>query len=202
MKSIDRAVEALINSASIESDHMKSYLIESSAAVNKLAEIFDQYNIAYAIIGGVAVIEYKHVRMTEDIDVLVASEDKSKLNDIPIGVVRKISDKRFSLHNPRAKVEIIYSGEISGDGVKGLEFPDPQEISVTRHDVNFINLPKLIEFKLSSGIYGKRHKDFGDVQELIRVNKLPKNYGDSFREDLKKKYLELWNDTEDYKSQG
>jgi hypothetical protein len=200
--STDQIVEDLLTSSGIESDHMTQYLSESVAAVSALAKILDKYGIEYTIIGALAVIAYNHVRMTEDMDVLIDKTDKKKLDDIPIGFLRKVSDKRFRLHDPRAKIDVIYSGEISGDGVHGIEFPSPREVSAVIHGINFIILPKLIEFKLSSGIYGDRLKDLADVQELIRANKLPEEYGDSFREDLKAKYREIWDRTKNYKTQG
>ena len=46
---------------------------------------------------------------------------------------------------------------------------------------------------MCAGLYGKvRLKDFGDIQQLIHINKLPLNFADEFRDDIKNKYIELW----------
>ena len=51
-------------------------------------------------------------------------------------------------------------------------------------------------YKLCAGLYGKaRISDFGDVQKLILNNKLPENFANDFRKDLKDKYIEIWKST-------
>ena len=182
----------MVNLDDFLSDFMKNYLTESRGAVSSLDSILKSHNISYAIIGGMALLKYKYSRTTDDIDILVDRSDKQKMDSIPIGFMRKMTEKWFMLHEPKFKVEVIYSGEISGDGINGLVFPSPSEINEIKDGISYISLDKLIEFKLSSGIYGKRFKDFGDVQELIKLNKLPKEYGDKFRKDLKEKYIEIW----------
>jgi hypothetical protein len=82
--------------------------------------------------------------------------------------------------------------QISGDGINGLEFSEPKKISETVNGLPILSLEKLIEYKISSGIYGDRLKDLGDVQELIKANKLPLDFGDNFRKDLREKYSEIW----------
>jgi hypothetical protein len=201
MNRIEAIVKNIIERSDIVSSGMIDYLTESVAALNKIGELFDKYGISYAFIGAVAVIEHGYVRMTEDIDILVAKEDKEKLQEIPIGFMRRLTDKSFRLYDPTAKVEIIYSGEISGDGVHGIKFPHPNDISVDKNGLKFISLPKLIEFKLSSGIYSKRYRDFGDVQGLILNNDLTAGFGDSFRDDLMQKYRELWTETMEHKGE-
>ncbi len=59
-----------------------------------------------------------------------------------------------------------------------------------------IPLSKLIEYKLICGLYDyDRLCDFGDVQKLIKLNNLTKNFSILFRDDIKEKYLEIWNQT-------
>jgi hypothetical protein len=56
-----------------------------------------------------------------------------------------------------------------------------------------LNLPKLIELKLASGISAAhRVKDLGDVQELIRVLKLDDHLANQLDPSVRGKYLELW----------
>lgn len=49
----------------------------------------------------------------------------------------------------------------------------------------------LVIYKLYSGIKNKRLKYFGDVQELIKINKLKKDFAKLFKRDLRDKYLEI-----------
>ena len=78
---------------------------------------------------------------------------------------------------------------------KGIEYKEPHEIDKIKNTIPKLTLENMIQYKLCSGLYGKgRMKDFGDVQELIVINDLPKDYADSFRKDLKNKYVEIWID--------
>jgi hypothetical protein len=90
-------------------------------------------------------------------------------------------------------VEFLYSGEVSG-ATGGLEFKKPSDLSEKTDGMKIITLPNLIQYKLSSGMYGRRTKDLSDVEELIKLNNLSNNYCEinNFREDLKRKWQECW----------
>jgi len=175
---------------------MESYIKDLQKAIKSISNILKQYKINFTIIGGAARNQYGYRKMTEDIDILLAKEDKDKIKNIPIGFLKDESNGRakvFQLHDPKTRIEIIYDNEISGDGIHGLKFDNPKNIS---HNINgdpYITLKNLIMYKLSSGIYGKhRFKDFDDIVELIKINHLKRNYANDFREDLKNKYISLW----------
>jgi len=172
----------------------ESYIKELDYAFHEIDVIFSEAGIDYCIIGGAALGKYGFLRQTEDIDILVSKLDKKKLDNLPIGYIRKITDKLFHLHEPEAKIEVIYSGEIAGNK-NGIPYYEPIDISIEdkKTHAQFISLYALVIYKLSAGIYGKRLKDFGDVQELIIRNKLPIDYLDKEREDIKNKYLSIWN---------
>jgi len=179
---------------------METFIKDAWAAIKSLSALLKKNDISFTIIGGMARNQYKYVRTTEDIDIIVAKKDKEKIKELPVGYIRDISNgrgKRFKLNNPEAVIKIIYEGEISGDGVHGLPFENPSELSKDIKGEPFITLENLIKYKLSSGIYGKRLKDFGDIVELIRANNLPENYADDFRSDLKDKYKELWHNAKE-----
>jgi hypothetical protein len=162
------------------SDFMQDFLSESRIKQMALNTLLKSWNISYAVIGGMAVIHHGYIRTTDDIDILVDQQDKDKMKSIPT-----------------EKLMVLFSEAISDDGVHGLVFPPPSDISEVEDGLPFINLNKLLEFKISSGIYGKRMQDFGDVQKLIKANQLPGDYGDDFRDDLRAKYLEIWNWSQD-----
>ena len=180
----------------IQSSFMESYVKELWKALKNLTKLLHDNDISFTIIGGAARNQYGFLKTTEDVDIVVAKADKEKMLHLPIGYIREVSHGRgkvFFLHNPKIKIEVIYEDEISGDGKNGLKYENPKMISNYIHDTPFLPLEKLIEYKLSSGIYGNRMKDFTDIIELIRANKLDNKYAEDFREDLKNKYIELWN---------
>lgn len=177
---------------------MESFLRDFKRSLINIAKVLRDKKISFTFIGASARNQYGVLRTTEDVDILVSRSDKEKMLDLPIGYIKELSDgrgKRFKLHDPETPVDVIYSGEISGDGVRGLPFPEPGYVTDMHDGLPFMNLKILIEMKLSSGITGKgRHKDISDVAELIVANNLPLDYADEFRDDLKRRYIELWND--------
>lgn len=177
-----------------QSFYMESFIKDLKKAIKALTDLLKEYNINFTIIGGAARSEYKVRKITEDIDIVVSKKDKDKMKKIPIGLMRDVSKGRakvFHLHQPKTKVEVIYEGEISGDGITGLVYISPEKISELHNDIPFITLKNLVMYKLSAG----RLKDFADVQELIKANKLKRDYADKFREDLKDTYIELFDMT-------
>lgn len=184
----------------IYSTFMESYNKELNKSKKEINKVLSRYDISYIFIGGIARNEYTSPRTTEDIDILVAKEDMKKVKDISIGYMRDITGngKMFNFHNNdnKVKLEILYSGEYAGDP-RGIEYLDPDIISEMHQDgLKYITLKDLIRYKLSAGIYGNRYKDFGDIQDLIKTNKLSFNYANKFREDLKEKYQQIWKETE------
>lgn len=174
---------------------MESFINDLNKIMSDITKLFKEFNIHFIFIGGAARNQYNAFKTTEDIDLLVSSSDRDKISKLPIGFIRDISggrNKVLSWADPKTRIELIYSGEISGDGIRGLKYPEPDNIEYTKNGIPVMKLNSLIEFKLSSGIYGDREKDFADVRDLIRKNNLSKDYGNNFRSDLKIKYIELW----------
>jgi predicted nucleotidyltransferase len=177
-----------------ESVFMESFIQDLKKSIQELYNILSQNNINFTIIGGAARNEYGVKKITEDVDILVDAKDKEKMKKLPIGYIKELSKgttRVFSLHEPKTKVEVIYTGEISGDGIHGLVYVDPKKVSERHNGIPFLTLKNLVMYKLSAA----RHKDYADVQELIKVNKLKRNYADKFRVDLKNKYIELYDET-------
>lgn len=183
--------------------YMESFKDELNKAIQSLSSILKSKGISFSVIGGAARNKYGYEKITDDIDIVVSKSDKSKLKDISIGYMRDISSGRlkvFTLHEPKAKVEVIFSDEISGDGIHGLKYEEPNKISKNINGIPYITLKNLIMYKLSSGMYGNRYKDFDDIQQLILINKLKRDYADSFREDLREKYVQLFDEIKNIKS--
>lgn len=177
----------------------ENYIKNLNKAFTEIDLILTEEGIDYCIIGGSALSKYGYVRQTEDIDILIDREDKDKLDNLPIGYIRKLSSKSLKLHEPEVRIDVIYSGEKAGDS-RGVPYGKPSTLSHIDRDyqVNVMDLQFLIIYKICSGLYGNRLKDFGDVQELIKANSLPKKYlNNKTREDIEAKYIEIWNLTKE-----
>lgn len=62
-----------------------------------------------------------------------------------------------------------------------------------KYGLKFLTLNKLLELCLSYSDNKKiKYKMLSTIQQLIHINKLPLNFADEFRDDLKNKYIELW----------
>ncbi|HEV2718443.1 MAG TPA: hypothetical protein VG323_00375, partial [Thermoanaerobaculia bacterium] len=81
-----------------------------------------------------------------------------------------------------------------GDGKpKPVSFPDPRYVTVEIEGHHVIVLPKLIELKLASGLSAiDRLKDLGDVVELIKALKLPRDLGEQLDPSVRDEYFRLW----------
>jgi hypothetical protein len=165
----------------------------------KITQLFKKQDIEFCVIGGIAVSSYGYERTTTDIDLLVDAKDKDKFDSL-IGVYFSPrfngAKKKLFWNDPKVKVDVIFSGEHAGSE-KGDVYPQPYKIDDVIDGIPVIDLKSLIRFKLTSGLYGEdRISDFGDVQRLVKINKLPKNLADTFPDAEKAKYLELWTDRE------
>lgn len=174
---------------------MESFLSNFWNAAKNLTSILNKEKIRFTFIGGFTRNYYTKVaRTTEDLDILVDSRDKEKMENLPIGYIRDLTGRQrsFLLHTPKTNVDVLYSGESTGG--KGLLFELPTNVSKTVDDLPLMTLENLIKYKLSSGIYSKRLHDFADVQVLIKDNNLKRSLAkeNSFRGDLIKKYEEIW----------
>lgn len=184
----------------IDSRFMESYINDLEKSKQAIIKLFESYDIDFCFIGGVVRNEYGSPRMTEDIDLLVSRKDKDKVEEIPIGFIRELTNgslKFFMLHDPKTRVEVMYSGEKAGS-MEGIEYVDPSLLANTKKGSDhMMYLSSFIEYKLSSGIYGKRYKDFGDIQNIIIEKNLPRVYArkHNWREDLIDRYEEIWDET-------
>ena len=94
---------------------------------------------------------------------------------------------------------IVLTSCLPGDGKpKPVSFPDPDEASVEKDDVRWLSLPTLIELKLASGMTNPgRLRDLADVQELIRILRLPADFDQQLQPSVREKYAELWTSVHD-----
>jgi hypothetical protein len=176
-------------------------------AAQDIAAALDELEIPYAIAGALAVSMHGHPRTTADVDVLLTAEGLKRFKDRWLGrgwVERFQGSKNMrDVHN-HVKVDVLIAGQYPGDGKpKPVRFPDPADVAIEFGPLKTIDLPELIELKLASGMTAPdRPRDFDDVIQLIRANRLPRGYTSDLNSWVHDKYLELWGyaqrSTEDY----
>ena len=166
-------------------------------ALTRLVADLRNHEIDYMVIGAVALLAHGYPRFTEDIDVILTPEGLERFHDelIGLGDVPAFQGARKRLRSALdgTPVELIASGEFPGDGKpKPIAFPNPSEGSVEIDGVNFATLEKLIELKLASGMTASdRLKDLADVQELIKMRGLDREFAEKLNPYVREKYLEL-----------
>lgn len=165
--------------------------------LERIARRLQELDIPYAVVGGMAMFFHGFRRFTEDIDILVTPEGLDLLH-------RKLEGQGYLPLFPGSKnlrdtdsgvrVEFLVTGDYPGDGKpKPVAFPDPRQASIERDGIRWLNLPALVELKLASGMTNPgRLKDLADVQELIRLLRLPADFVEQLQPFVREKYGELW----------
>jgi hypothetical protein len=158
----------------------------------------EEAGIEYVVIGGMALTLHGFARPTADVDILVsrAGLDQVHLDLVGRGFLPTFSGARKSLRDTKTgvKVDFITTGEYPGDGKpKAVMFPDPAATATDRLGYKVIELPRLVELKLASGLTDPlRLRDLADVLDLIRALDLPRNLADDIDESVRHEYLRMW----------
>ncbi len=166
--------------------------------LRKLAVRLEQEHIPYALIGGMALAAHGFVRMTQDVDILLTPDGLASFNERCVGRgyapafpgARKV----FRDTETQVRIEIITSGEYPGDGKpKPVAFPDPTAASIERDGLHVVDLERLIELKLASGISAPhRMRDLADVQDLIAALNLPDDFAKRLDPSVRATFHQLW----------
>ncbi len=166
-------------------------------ALRKIAKRLNDLGIPYAVVGGMALFRHGLRRFTEDVDLLVTKDDLIRIHAALDGL-GYLPPHRQSKHlrdtDLGVRIEFLTTGEYPGDGKpKPVAFPDPRSVSMEADGVYYINLPNLIELKLASAMTSRgRVKDFGDVQELIKVLNLPEGFAENLNPYVREQFEALW----------
>ena len=168
-------------------------------ALHGIASRLKALGIPYAVVGGMALFRHGLRRFTEDVDILVSKSDLAviheKLDGLgylpPFPNSKHLRDTQLGV-----KIEFLTTGDYPGDGKpKPVAFPDPQKVSFEADGISYLNLPTLVELKLASGMTNAgRLKDLADVLELIKVLRLPIEFGDQLDPYVQDRFRQLWND--------
>jgi hypothetical protein len=174
---------------------------EHDSAVHKnmrqITKRLDELGIPYAVVGAMAMFFHGYQRFTTDVDLLVTREGLKKIHERleGLGYVPPFTgSKQLRDTETGVKVKFLTSGDYPGDGKpKPVAFPDPEEARVEIEGIQFLQLAKVVELKLASGMTNAgRLKDLGDVQEMIRALHLPEDLAEQLNPFVRDKYRELW----------
>jgi hypothetical protein len=166
-------------------------------ALTQLAADLKAHSIDYAVIGAVALLAHGYPRFTEDIDLVLTREGLEKFHQELIGLgyapAFPGARKRLRSVTEGVSIDVMTTGEYPGDGTpKPVSMPEPSLASIEIDGVKIVTLEKLIELKLASGMTATdRLKDLADVQELIKIRSLTKDFAFRLHPYVRDKFLEL-----------
>jgi hypothetical protein len=138
--------------------------------MRRIVKRLEKAGIAYAVVGGMAVNAHRYQRTTGDVDLLLTEEGFAEFR-------RRFVPKQYTTTSGRPRrfvdrlnqisLDILVTGRFPGSGQPGpIAFPDPADVSEAIAGYRVIDLPTLVQLKLAA----RRHRDFGDVVELIRLH--------------------------------
>jgi hypothetical protein len=168
-----------------------------SQALHKICARLEELGIAYVVVGGMSLFAHGLRRFTEDVDILVRMNDLRTIHSKLVGLgYRRVFEGSKNLRDTEfgVRIEFLIAGQYPGDGKpRPVEFPDPSRVAIERDGVKYLALPTLIELKLASGMTSsERIKDLADVQELIKICKLPRDFKTQLNPYVHEKFDELW----------
>ena len=168
-------------------------------ALLKIARRLTDLGVPYAIAGGMALFKHGFRRFTEVVDILVTREGLKTIHERLEGlgyVPPFMGSKNLRDAEHGVRIEFLIAGDYPGDGKpKPVAFPDPTEARAEFAGIFYLELPKLVELKLASGMTGgvARLKDFADVVALIQARRLPAEFAESLNPYVRERFLEWWN---------
>src|SRR2546421_8446163 len=166
-------------------------------ALAHVAADLQEHGIDYIVVGALALFAHGYPRLTEDIDLVFTTEGLDRFHEelIGLGYAPAFPGARKRLRSTKdgVRIDVIAAGEYPGDGrPKPVSFPNPSEASIEIDGIRFATLEKLIELKLASGMTAPdRLKDLADVQELIKIKHLSREFAEDLDPYVRAKYLEL-----------
>jgi hypothetical protein len=110
--------------------------------------------------------------------------------------------KRLRSTRDGVSIDVMTTGEYPGDGKpKPVSIPEPAAASTEIDGIQIVTFEKLIELKLASGMTAPdRLKDLADVQELIKIRALKKDFAERLDPYVRDKFLALLESVEKSKT--
>lgn len=165
-------------------------------ALQAITQRLDELEIPYAVAGGMALFFHGYRRFTEDVNILVTPEGLQQIHRHLEGrgyVPPFAGSKNLRDAEHGVRIEFLTTGGYPGDGKpKPVSFPDPETAGTEIEGISFLRLDTLIELKLASGSAPGRRRDLADVQELIRILRLPADFAERLDPSVRDRYHELW----------
>lgn len=200
-----------INSRSVQDAYAEGqrYFMGQGSLNNTLARLasdLKEHGIDYMVIGAVALLAHGYPRFTEDIDLVLTPEGLEVFHRelIGLGYVPAFPGAKKRLRSTRdgVTIEVMSTGEYPGDGKpKPVSIPEPSTASTEIDGIQIVTFEKLIELKLASGMTAPhRLKDLADVQELIKIRALQKDFAERLDPYVRDKFLELCESVEKSKT--
>jgi hypothetical protein len=159
-------------------------------SLRRLVKRLEKAEIPYAVVGGMALSAHQYRRATDDVDLLLTPEGIAEFRRLFVPKYYEQvpgRSRRFVDCSNGVTIDILVTGHYPGSGKPGpIAYPDPVAVRQVVMEVPVINLPTLVELKLAAG----RHRDFGDVVELIRFNNLDESFADKLHESVRRDYTE------------
>jgi hypothetical protein len=158
-----------------------AFLRESSGSTNiektslKAVKIFKLFDIPHYVCDGFAVQERGYPRFTVDVDIIVPDVEFA-IGKLSMNGFKQNPGSKMTVTDRETGVEIdlLPGGEKVDPGP--LTLPMPAHVS---DKPEILGIEKLISAKLSTylGRGIKRAQDYADVIELIKANRLPRDFG-------------------------
>ena len=164
--------------------------------LRRIADRLDSIGVPYALVGGLALNEHGYERLTTDVDLLVTAEGLRTIHEKleGLGYVPPFAGSRHLKDTTSGvRIEFLVTGQFPGDGKpKPVSFPDPSREGIDIGGIRVLNLPKLVELKLASGLSNERRgQDIIDVQKLIESLNLPPDFAEKLDSSVRAKFLDL-----------
>lgn len=165
-------------------------------ALRELTDVLNKLEIHYVVAGSLALSLYSYHRFANDIDLIVASDSLSMIREC-------LDQDRYKIIGPRGNrltdtihgvnIDFLLTGDCIGNRKSGeITYPDPRFYQELREGFKCLPLDTLIELKLASGQANLRRLiDLADVQELIVLHSLPREFAALLHPSVQSKYLEL-----------
>lgn len=157
--------------------------------MRRVVAAFERENIAYALVGGMAVNAHLHRRTTGDVDFLLSIAGLESLRClVAAGEFGAVAGRPRRFVDPMTGVnfDILVTGRFPGSGNPGpISYPDPLDVRQEIEQIQVVNLAMLIELKLAA----TRYQDFADVVSLIAANKLDESFAEKLHPSVQTDYL-------------
>jgi hypothetical protein len=163
---------------------------EVHKSLRRLVRRLEKAEIPYAVVGGMAVNAHRYHRTTGDVDILLTRQGLEEFRnryvekDYAMVAGRK---RRFADRKNAVTIDILVTGHFPGSGKPGpIAYPDPEDVGQTIGTIRVVDLVTLVQLKLAA----RRHRDFGDVVELIRFNNLDESFAERLHPSVRRDYIE------------